>query len=582
MAIYRSDQATFSFHSEAGQGGMMDYISAVDDAGDWTALINVTAGIPPGTRAIVVDTGSGTLEVNNYITLGSTASGNQEIRKIVSIGTYTGGAGTGAGTIYIDIPTGFFHVNNEIVDEKVSTRDATTNLLTNLTGSSFATFIPGVWESINIPEMRPEITPHYFMGVSSDRNFTVAYRGKQAFSGNIPNFILLDGRALRFPFGRVRTVAGAISGGSSTISLVGGTLKGQRYLPIVDISTFANGEYIEIERGGTNPEVRQIISGGGTTTLILNYPLMLSHANGVTVAECTSGTTFTHTIVENFELDSTCWNIMLRDSDETRLNDIIRRYVGGKIGRAKISAEEGGLLMMSWDEVPFIDMVHNQLLHSSVGGGTTEIQKSSAALIDPTTAAIAAVSSSRGVGSDIPHSGGALGIATYPTTEPYYFSQGSITFFGVEFARIRNFGIDINNNLDPRYYIRDLSTDRTPFEVLEQRREYRMDATIALPDSTDSTSAARTLFKELITEGNYGSGMQGFAITLTFTRGTNDTITITIPNGGTASTGIDANGAFILNAPHNINPNENPIQVPVEILFRNIGIVIVDSLGVYP
>ena len=37
-----------------------------------------------------------------------------------------------------------------------------------------------------------------------------------------------------------------------------------------------------------------------------------------------------------------------------------RRYIGGIVDSATISASEGGMLMMSYDSVPFLDMIHNQ------------------------------------------------------------------------------------------------------------------------------------------------------------------------------------------------------------------------------
>ncbi len=562
--IYRSDQSVFSF---ASGEGYPDYISAIDDAGDWTALINMANDLPVGSRGITFDGASGTLAAGNYIALGGTATGNYELRKVASLGTYNGTGATG--TIFLDAPTGFSHLDNEAIDEKVST-------LNNLAGDSLVTFIPGAWESISAPDMTPEITPYYFLGTSSDRNFTVAYRGKQAFSGSVPNFILLNGFPLRFPIGRVRTVATAVSGGSSTVSQTGGTRVGQRYVTVAGASTFANGEFVEIEWSGTNPEVRQIISGGGTTTLIIDYPLQIAHANGVTVSECTASTTFTHTIISDFGLPAMSWNILMRDSSETVANDFLRRYFGGKVGRATISAEEGGMLRMSWDEVQFLGLLHNQRYHEDVGGGTTDITRYTGSLIDPTQES----SDFQAVGGSRPHSGGALGEASYPTTEPYYFSQGSITYFGQTLARIRNFSIEINNNLDPRYYIANEYFNRSPYEILERRREYKMSATIAMPDSIATTATTPTLWKELLLEGVYGTAMQGFDITLTFTRGTSDTITITIPPSA-AATGINANGSFILRAPHNINPDENPVQVPVEILFRDLSIVIVDSIGTY-
>lgn len=578
--IFRADQSTLSIASEPGAGGYLDYISAINDAGDWTALIDIAAGLPAGSRSVTFDTASGTLAVGNYISLGAIATGNQELRRIASLGTYNGTNATG--TVYLDYPTGFFHANNEALDEKVSTIDTTINQLTGLTGNSLITFLPGVWESVTVPELRPEITPYYFMGTSSDRNFTVAYRGRQAFTGGLDNFILLNGYALRFPLGTVATTGTDVGGGGGS-TLSGAHNKGQRTILVTDGVNYDNGDYIQIDTGNS-AEVRQIISGAGANglaeTFVLNYPLMIAHSTGVALNEVTSP--YTHTIYESFDLDSMSWNIHVRDSSETRTNDFLRRYVGGKVNRATISAAEGETLRMSFDETIFLDMVHNQLYHSSIGGGTTFIEKSSAALIDPTAEAIAVASASRGVGGDVPHSAGALGIATYPTNEPYYFSQGTISLFGITFARIRNFRLDINNNLEPRYYIRDLATDRTPFEILEQRREYKMDATIATEDAIGSNATTRTLFKELILEGNYGSGMNGINITLTFTRGTNDSIVFTIPVGGAAGTGIDANGAFVINAPHNIVVGENPIQVPVEILFRNMRVVCTDSQGIFP
>ena len=120
-----------------------------------------------------------------------------------------------------------------------------------------------------------------------------------------------------------------------------------------------------------------------------------------------------------------------------------------------------------------------------------------------------------------------------------------------------------------------------PTEIKENRREYSMSATLALPDALafDNT-AARTLFTEMLLEGDYGSGKAGFNITVTFTRGTNDTITITIP-GSTASTGGNAQGAFIRSAQHSFG-TENPFQVDADILFRNLKIDVVDSEHYYP
>ena len=466
MTIYRPEQVDYSFASEPGAGGSLDYISAVTDATDWTGVINIATHLPAGSRSITFDAASGILAAGNYILIGT--GSNAELRRIASLGSYNGTGATG--TIFLDTPTGFFHRDNEVIDEK-TVPDAT------LAGDSLLTFLPGVYETITTPDMQAEILPQYFLGTASTRNPFIFLRGKQTFTGSLPNFILLNGYALRFPVGSVRTRPTAKSGGTTTLS--GIHYKGERTIELAAASTFANGEYLVINDGASqNCEVRQIISGGGTTTLVLNYPIMFQYANGVNVEECTSGTTFTHTIVETDALDSMSWHVRMKDSgstDDTKgiswyysastttTNSLARRWIGGKIGRATISGEEGGMVTMSWDDVPFLDEIHNQRFHSAIGGGTTDITKFSASILNPD-----------GIGGDIPHSGGAFGTPTLPVTEPYYFSQGAITFFGVEFARIVNFRIEVNNNLDPKYYIRDQATERIPSEILEQRREYTM------------------------------------------------------------------------------------------------------------
>ena len=105
--------------------------------------------------------------------------------------------------------------------------------------------------------------------------------------------------------------------------------------------------------------------------------------------------------------------------------------------------------------------------------------------------------------------------------------------------------------------------------------------TFSLPDSQTTGSTTTTLFKELLLEGDYGSGMEGFNITLTFTRGTNDSITINIPNDANADTGGNEAGAFIRTASHDIT-GDNPLQVDADILFRSMSIVVNDSLYYYP
>jgi hypothetical protein len=300
---------------------------------------------------------------------------------------------------------------------------------------------------------------------------------------------------------------------------------------------------------------------------------MIAHDDGVATYEASG--VYTHTMQEDAKLPTMTWNVLMRDSDETADNDFIRRYVGGICNRATLSGAEGEMLRYSWDDVQFMDLVHNQTRHSSVTGdsATADIVKNSSNML----------LSPLGIGADMPNSSGAFGAPTYPTTEPYYFSQGSLTFFGVEFARIVNFSLEISNNVEAKYYVSDTGGKRIPSEFIEKNREYRMSVAIALPDSFSSSSTTKSLWKELILEGNYrGNGVQalmGFDLSLTFTRDTNETITITSPSSN-ASTSFDSQGCFFSRATHNID-QESPLQVDGEIIMRDCKVVVVDAIPVY-
>jgi hypothetical protein len=111
-----------------------------------------------------------------------------------------------------------------------------------------------------------------------------------------------------------------------------------------------------------------------------------------------------------------------------------------------------------------------------------------------------------------------------------------------------------------------------------------MTATVVLPDSISATSTTNTIFKELLAEGDYGSGMAGFDIDLVFTRtASTDTFTINIPanQDGSSGTGGNNQGAFIRSANTSVS-TENPVSTEVDILFRNMSATVVDSEPVYP
>ena len=549
MAIYRSDQAQLTFGVEAAPGGMPELASSVTESGGGTntALINNADGYEAGTRTLTVDTNtSGTIVAGVFVRIGDGTNNGvgvseSEIRKVEYV--------DGTTSITLDAPTAFFHPNNAEIQLVTAVADTDVDKYIDL--------IPGVYESVDLPDPEMTIEPSYFLGTASKRNFFAAYSGQQTYTGSISDFVLLNGKALRFPIGQVTTTPSAVA--SDTILLAGAVKKGDVFIACdgANVSNLAADDYIQIvEADGTKSEVRKILADI-SDTFKLDYPLQFDHADNAVVNEVSASPTYTHLITETVSLDSVSWHAHMRASDEDATKDFDRRYFGGKVGSASISAEEGGMVTMSWDSVNFLGMIHNQQFNSAFSTSTKHPFYSLMKTIDS-------------------------GDVNFPTNDPYYFSQGEITLFGQTIARLRNFTLSINNNEEPRYYItKQMGRRRGPTEIMEQRREYTMSATIALPDAlAASSTAARTLFTELLLEGDYGSGKAGFDMSLVFTRGTNDTITINIPDS-TAGTGGNNQGAYIRTAPHNFG-EESPFQVEADILFRNMKITVVDSEHYYP
>ena len=545
MAIYRADQTQLTFGVEAAQGGMPELASAVTD-GTGTAVINNSDGYAAGSRTLTVDALSG-ITAGEFIQIGPEVSGSgtsneSEVRKVEYVDGTTG--------LTLDAPTAFFHPDNTNIQVVTAVGDTDVD--------KYVDVLPGVYESVDLPDMSPSIEGRYLLGTASKRNFYAAYSGQQTYTGSIGGFVLLNGKALRFPIGTVTTTPSAVA--TDTILLNGAAKKGDVFITCdgSDVANLAANDYIQIiEADGTNSEVRQVLSDA-SDTFKLDYPLQFDHADNAVVNEVSASPTYTHAIREASDLDSVTWHAHMRASDEDATKDFDRRYYGGKIGSASITGEEGGLVTMSWDGVNFLGMITNQQYNSAFSTSTNHPFYSLMKKIDS---------------DDV----------NFPTTDPYYFSQGEVSMFGQTIARLRSFTLAISNGEEPRYYIqKQMGRRRGPVEIKENRREYSMSASIALPDALASTSnAARTLFTEMLLEGDYGSGTAGFNITLTFTRGTNDSITITIPDDGTAATGGNQQGAFIRGAQHDLG-GENPFQADVDILFRNLKIDVADFEHYYP
>ena len=563
MAIYRADQAQLTFGPEAAAGGYVD-IGQADLAvsGGSTTLASDHAA---GVREITVSSAT-SFTIGDHIAFENGVTVAQQKESEIRVIEHISGA-----TFTLNAPTAFFHASSCTVKEVSATS------ITSSAARKYINLIPGVYETVDLPDPEMTIEPRYFLGTASKRNFHSVYSGQQTYTGSVGGFVLLNGRALRFPIGKVSsstTFTNDVTAMKRTFATA--LKKGEIYVTLGAASgdaAIATTTKVMFGRGTTSCEVRQAATALATNTggaITLDYPLQFDHAAGDmhVVGTAASNTTiattqtipYTHTITETVDLDSISWHAHLRASNETATHDFDRRYFGGKVGNATLSADEGGMVMMSWDSVNFLGMIHNQKTNSNGSVG------------------VPFYSMMETIDSD--------GVDT-PTTDPYYFSNGEVTIFGQTIARIRSFSLSINNNEEPRYYVsKQMGRRRGPSEIKEQRREYSLSVTLALPDSGVATTAARTLFNELLLEGDYGSGKTGFNVSITFTRGNvvtgfEDKMTITIPDDGTSATGGNQQGAFIRTAPHDFG-TDNPFQVDADILFRNLKIEVQDSEHYYP
>lgn len=399
-------------------------------------------------------------------------------------------------------------------------------------GTSLLTNVFGVIQSATLPDPNIDIEPIYALGSSSYRNWYTAYRKRVAITGSIPDIWLLNGNALAWPIGTCTTTGTDVtSGGGST--LASSASRGGTSVTLNDASDYAIADVIQIGTGST-AECRTI-TNVNSNTISFTLPLTFAHSSSETCNEVEAP--FTHTISEAFDLKT--FTLHATYFDNTGTVKLMRRFLGGKVDRATVSASEGDLLKISFDDIKFLDWLHNQSSETTSG-------KYSATVADITP--------------------------SYPTTQPYLFSYGSLSLDGTTFARIRSFRLSIDNGVDPKYYINTTANSQLPYENREGKRRYGLSITTDIEDAT--------LYNELMQQGTYSDVYKGFQVILTFTRGTNDTITITLPPSAPAEGG-NAMGCLITRANHPI-VSESLVGVDLDILTRSLSIVIEDSISDYP
>lgn len=223
--------------------------------------------------------------------------------------------------------------------------------------------------------------------------------------------------------------------------------------------------------------------------------------------------TYTHTITcADAAPKSMCLEALYNDGTD----DFIRYYTGAVVTGGTLAAEEEGFLKCNLD-----------IEAAMVTSSTTE----------------------------------AASTVTQLDTEPYVFCEGAATYFGSAYARVLDFNISVKRTFKARRYIQSANACY-PYEINFGPRDIEMSTTIVAAD--DMAQYGTAYYKELLSPTAGGSTM-----TLLFTRGAGDTLSVTLT------------GCGVKTAPHPINPSAEDSPVAVELIATGISAEVVDSIVTY-
>ena len=222
---------------------------------------------------------------------------------------------------------------------------------------------------------------------------------------------------------------------------------------------------------------------------------------------------YTHTITcADGKPDSMCLEALYTDDTY----DFLRYYSGTVVTGATISAEEEGFVKCNLD-------VESAMVTSS----TTETASTVSQL----------------------------------TTEPYVFCEGAATFFGSAYARVTDFNISIKRAFKARRYIQS-DNACYPYEINFGPRDIEMTATVVAAD--DVATYGTEYYSELLDPTGGGSTM-----TLLFTRGVSDTLSLSVT------------GCVVKSAPHPLNPAAEDSPISLSMIATGASATVVDSISTY-
>ena len=161
MAVFRSDQSQLTYAMEAAPGGDPEL-----NNGTLTSThCDIKGAVTAGTSQVEYDgIANGPFVVGDMVRIGpgtstsdatSSTAAPYEVRRIVH-GTDLSANNQ---TMFFDKPLAFNHVDNTTVTE-ISAASTTQ-------AHKIITEVPGVYESVTVPDMTPSFEPRYFLGTAS-------------------------------------------------------------------------------------------------------------------------------------------------------------------------------------------------------------------------------------------------------------------------------------------------------------------------------------------------------------------------------------------------------------------------------
>ena len=221
-------------------------------------------------------------------------------------------------------------------------------------------------------------------------------------------------------------------------------------------------------------------------------------------------------------------------------NTFSRFYTGCKVSRLTLNLNEGQPVMMNVDYIAQ-DVITEKLNTYTLDEDNMRIYTNPS--VNPKEGTVPALSFNA------------------ISEQPFYFSTARLTYHGVEFARFRNLTITLDNQLDPRYYVRDYNDTGDGRQILSEILEGRVAVTFRGQLDVDSTSTDAIFLQHLLRQGDLSADsgnspggrnpqdITGVRFDIELRRhgsGTmGDTTNIYIPEEGVGEVLLDSDGASI-------------------------------------